>query len=1436
MDRSKQNTWFLVLVLFLTGQCFGIFGDHELSEDGNKVIWNNNSQKFSIAASDSMSETVDYLWPAADGTSSQAMITDGSSVLSFADVNGLASTVHDILSATHGDILAASVSRGSLIYGNATPKWAEKTIGTNDFILISDGTDFDWANVNLAGILDHTLSSTWFAIQGGDTDEFFHLDDPEHVELVNWLDDVILYDNGDTDLVTHDFNSTGKVRAGLALFGGVGIFRTPDQTGAGTVADPILIYDVTQLQAMDANLAGSYKLARDIDATGFVWTPVGVSGDRFTGTFDGDGFIITFLTITKTGLVLGQGLFGYVSGVTIEDVVLQNVSMVYPTFLSDSGALVGDIIGVTIIQDCYVSGEIDCGSAGFSDVGGLIGKINDSSNHTIVQRCGSVINLIGASNGVDDMGSLIGFIRGDVEILNCYARGSVTYPDSGLVLSTGIGALIGHVTETGAGLTVTNCYTTGAVSAKNLFEESRGQITKGGFIGVSFDRAETYTDCFWDNETTGTLSAGDGKNEVQRYTMTGNATSGTYDIIFDGSTATMDYDDIQSVIQTTMDSEIGTDEITVWTDDGGKFDAGANLYLIFNENHFETDVNMTTFVDNLTNGTINAPTEHQTATASIGDAADIRGKTTVQMQAQATFDTAGSIWDFTTIWQIEEGEGYPTLQAFSEFDSATTQLHRFGTTITLFANVIANSKDNVLIEGDLEIQGTQLVLGDGTATDTTLFFNSLTNDGSIIWDESDAEFDFGTSKITTTGVVSGQNVTSGENPGHTHTGDSLSLIDIVADTNLAVTAPITLTGPTIGWDSTLIDATTWSDGTNTTNQWIFDVCDTDHTMTAGDGVMTFSAGLVADTDTLVVDAVNHRVGVGTASPGRDLSVSSSSANTYFQVTNNALSGGAAVTGFEFIVAASGFTTMATREEGFSFTSAKAATFNANNGAVTFNASAGTNIFKTGGTTTTLLQLSTSLDQATWGVYDAVGNQFIFTNGSNVFRDHDHDLVTDLTIYIHSDLDPRASNNQWGSLHHDQENFIITSGANVGDGTAPTTIENAIILAPRGTEGIRVTGAGVLLASNKVAFTQTDLNEYIDSLNDGYMDYGATTGHRFNNDITAVGTGTFGDLVVNTTGEIQFRDADISIGSTLTDGILDMSADDAIYMFYDNADVGDAVDGQSLYIYRRAGEYDKYIRFYTDQFGESKIEASYSLDLLLGATAKIRVQSTGILLYDKLVFTQTDLNEYIDSLNDGYMDYGATTGHRFNNDVTITGISKLGDGGSNVTKIGATGDLSFTGTAGFIYGHMYVPGTDITVETSGTANPVEVKDDGTVSANDGWALSYENSTTFAVSDLHYITVEIAGTYEVIWDMSPSTVAGGGTVIHGGITIDTTTFQRDNGEGHAHTFNTNDNIQINGVGVVDCPNGNEEISLWVSNNAAQKTVIEHGSMRIKLIGGT
>lgn len=60
--------------------------------------------------------------------------------------------------------------------------------------------------------------------------------------------------------------------------------------------------------------------------------------------------------------------------------------------------------------------------------------------------------------------------------------------------------------------------------------------------------------------------------------------------------------------------------------------------------------------------------------------------------------------------------------------------------------------------------------------------------------------------------------------------------------------------------------------------------------------------------------------------------------------------------------------------------------------------------------------------------------------------------------------------------------------------------------------IEATGSDVTLRTlGKVSFTQTDDNEYIDSLNDGYLDYRVTTAHRFGdgtNQTSISGTGRY----------------------------------------------------------------------------------------------------------------------------------------------------------------------------------------------------------------------------------------------------------------------------------------------------------------------------------------
>ena len=81
------------------------------------------------------------------GTPTTPWITDSAGT--NAQLLTSAST-HALLSATHSDTLAASVARGDVVVGNATPKWARLPVGaTAGQYLRTDGTDPGWSGAPL---------------------------------------------------------------------------------------------------------------------------------------------------------------------------------------------------------------------------------------------------------------------------------------------------------------------------------------------------------------------------------------------------------------------------------------------------------------------------------------------------------------------------------------------------------------------------------------------------------------------------------------------------------------------------------------------------------------------------------------------------------------------------------------------------------------------------------------------------------------------------------------------------------------------------------------------------------------------------------------------------------------------------------------------------------------------------------------------------------------------------------------------------------------------------------------------------------------------------------------------------------------------------------------------------------------------------------------
>lgn len=123
----------------------------------------------------------------------------------------------------------------------------------------------------------------------------------------------------------------------LILSSGCGVQTTPQastQDSAGPVLETTTVdneeyYVLTtedDLQAIGKQypLSGNYILDNDITLSD-EWTPIGSPDEPFTGIFDGNGYIIDNLTVTKK--TDDMGFFGAAKGAIIRDVILENANI-----------------------------------------------------------------------------------------------------------------------------------------------------------------------------------------------------------------------------------------------------------------------------------------------------------------------------------------------------------------------------------------------------------------------------------------------------------------------------------------------------------------------------------------------------------------------------------------------------------------------------------------------------------------------------------------------------------------------------------------------------------------------------------------------------------------------------------------------------------------------------------------------------------------------------------------------------------------------------------------------------------------------------------------------------------------------------------------------------------------------------------------------------
>jgi len=260
-------------------------------------------------------------------------------------------------------------------------------------------------------------------------------------------------------------------------------------SGAGTEVDPWQVATFEDLRHVGCNdVSGDYAYwnstdyyiqTADIYCNGY-FTPIGRASPYFTGQYDGDGYVISNLTISSSTLY--TGLFGRTADATIKNVKLIDIN------ISCSSTYCGGLIGWMAdgtLEDCSVAGSmVASGSA--SQMGGLVGYVREEG---IIDDCYTNVS-IDINSGCEYVGGLVGYNPAGT-ISRCYVLG--TLDENGSVYCDGF---VGHQAGTGTS-SDSFCYE-GAFSS--ITGATSRNLTEMADVGTYTNWDITASESNWDGQ------------------------------------------------------------------------------------------------------------------------------------------------------------------------------------------------------------------------------------------------------------------------------------------------------------------------------------------------------------------------------------------------------------------------------------------------------------------------------------------------------------------------------------------------------------------------------------------------------------------------------------------------------------------------------------------------------------------------------------------------------------------------------------------------------------------------------------------------------------------------------------------------------------------------------------------------------------------------
>ena len=261
--------------------------------------------------------------------------------------------------------------------------------------------------------------------------------------------------------------------------GGIGLFES------GFIMNDVEFSGVLKIDSDDSNHASN--IGGIIGRGGYqASTNLTLSNLRVTGSIEIPG---TFSSYNDCHL---GGLIGQIGGSNIQDSWVKGDINVSTRNSISIGGLVGTTAS-TMYENCrYEQGSIIVTGTGTLNLGGAFGQLSGAANS--FTNCRSLAKIVSASRtGTIRVGGFLGYGTGG-EVTGCYSTAEVCAEGSGLVCAGGlIGTMDNNKTSSAK---ISECFSTGNVTAAVTGGGNSTNIGAGGLIGYMFVSPGSVTNCY----------------------------------------------------------------------------------------------------------------------------------------------------------------------------------------------------------------------------------------------------------------------------------------------------------------------------------------------------------------------------------------------------------------------------------------------------------------------------------------------------------------------------------------------------------------------------------------------------------------------------------------------------------------------------------------------------------------------------------------------------------------------------------------------------------------------------------------------------------------------------------------------------------------------------------------------------------------------------